>query len=130
MLIKLFLKTTDNFLFGSVKNAFEKAERGCEKEHFKVDLLKELKSFEENPLGCVIGVDSKFETDLKVKIKIVLGLFFVLIPVLGFGIISYILTIPQTYAYLATFVVAILAASRMDEISRRYVQTRALKFAH
>ncbi|MEA3371359.1 MAG: hypothetical protein U9Q40_08455 [Campylobacterota bacterium] len=130
MLIKLFLKTTDNFLFYSVKNAFEKAENRCQQEPIKIDVLKELKSFEENPLGCVIGVGSKFETNLKIKIKIVLGLFFVLIPVLGFGAISYFLTIPQTYAFIATFIVAILAASRMDEISRRYVQSRALEFAH
>jgi len=128
-MIKLFLTTTDNFLFSSVKNAFEKAENRCEKKHLKVDLLKELKSFEEDPLGCVIGVGSKFETDLKVKIKIILGLFFVLVPVLGFGAISYVLTIPQTYAFIATFVVAMLAASRIDEISKRYVQTRALEFA-
>jgi len=129
-MLKLFLNTTDNFLCNSIKGAFEKAERDCAKDHLKVDLLKELKSFEESPLGCVIGVGSKFETDLKVKIKMVLGLFFVLIPVIGFSTVSYILGIPQTYAYIATFIVAILVASRMDEISRRYVQTRALEFAH
>ena len=94
-----------------------------------MELLQELKNFEENPLGCVIGIGSKFETDLKVKIKIVLGLFFVLIPVLGFGALTYILTIPQTYAFIATFIVAMLAASRVDEISKRYVQTRSLELA-
>lgn len=128
-MLKLFLNTTDTFLCNSIKNAFEKAELGCAKEHLKIDLLKELKSFEDNPLGCVIGVGSKFETDLKIKIKMVLGFFFVLIPVIGFSAVSYILNIPQTYAYLATFVVAILVASRMDEISKRYVQTRSLEFA-
>ncbi|MEN8302657.1 MAG: hypothetical protein ABFQ64_01130 [Campylobacterota bacterium] len=127
-MIKQFLNFTDSFLFNSVSSAFKKAERGCAKEHRKVDLLQELKSFEENPLGCVIGVGSKFETDIKVKIKVILGLFFVLIPVVGFGAVSYFLTIPQTYAFIATFIVAMLAASRMDEISRRYVQSRALEF--
>ena len=130
MLIKLFLDTTDKFLCNSIKSAFSNAEDGYKQKEMEVDLLKELKNFEENPLGCMIGIDSKFEAGIKVKIKMVLGLFFVLIPVLGFSAVSYILEIPQAYAYLATFVVAILVASRMDEISRRYVQTRALEFAH
>ena len=129
MLIRLFLDTTDRFLCNSIKSAFANAEDGYKQKDLKVDLLKELRNFEESPLGCMIGLDSKFEASIKVKIKMVLGLFFVLIPVIGFSTISYILEIPQTYAYLATFVVAILVASRMDEISKRYVQTRALEFA-
>ena len=129
MLIRLFLNTTDKFLCNSIKSAFANAEDGYKQKEMKVDLMKELKSFEENPLGCMIGIDSKFEASIKVKIKMVLGLFFVLIPIVGFSAVSYILEIPQAYAYLATFIVAILVASRMDEISRRYVQTRALEFA-
>jgi len=130
MLIKLFLNTTDKFLCNSIKSAFANAEDGYKQKEMKVDLMKELRSFEENPLGCMIGIDSKFEASIKVKIKMVLGLFFVLIPIVGFSAVSYFLEIPQTYAYLATFVVAILVASRMDEISKRYVQTRALEFAN
>ncbi len=129
MLIKLFLNTTDKFLYNSVKSTFTNAEDGYNQKHMKVDLLKELKSFEENPLGCMIGLNSKFEANIKVKIKMILGLFFVLIPIVGFSAISYILEIPQTYAYLATFIVAILVASRMDEISKKYVQTRSLEFS-
>ena len=129
MLIKLFLNTTDKFLCESVKSAFSNTENGYKQKDMKVDLLKELRSFEENPLGCMIGVDSKFETNIKVKIKMVLGLFFVLVPIVGFSALSYILGIPQTYAFLATFGVAMLVASRMDVISSRYVQTRALEFA-
>ena len=130
MLLKLFLNTTDKFLCDSVKSAFTKEEDGYKQKDMKVDLLKELRSFEENPLGCMIGIDSKFESNIKVKIKMVLGLFFVLIPVIGFSTLSYILDIPQTYAFIATFGIAMLVASRMDVISSRYVQTRALEFAH
>ena len=128
MLIKLFLNTTDKFLCNSVKSAFANAEDGYKQKEMKVDLVKELRSFEENPLGCMIGIDSKFEARIKVKIKMILGLFFVLIPIVGFSAISYILEIPQTYAFIATFGVAMLVASRMDVISSRYVQTRALEF--
>jgi len=128
MLIKLFLNTTDKFLCNSVKSAFANAEDGYKQKEMKIDLVKELRSFEENPLGCMIGIDSKFEAGIKVKIKMILGLFFVLIPIVGFSAISYILEIPQTYAFIATFGVAMLVASRMDVISSRYVQTRALEF--
>jgi len=130
MLIKLFLNTTDKFLCNSIKSAFANAEDGYKQKDMKVDLLKELKSFEENPLGCMIGVDSKFEANIKVKIKMVLGFFFVLIPVICFSAVAYFFNIPQEVAFIATFGVAILVASRMDEISKRYVQTRALEFAH
>lgn len=129
MLIRLFLDTTDKFLCNSIKSAFANAEDGYKQKDVKFDLQKELSSFQENPLGCMIGLDSKFEANIKIKIKMVLGFFFVLIPVIGFSAVSYILEIPQTYAYLATFAVAILVASRMDEISKRYVQARFLEFA-
>lgn len=128
MLVKLFLETTDEFLCNRIKNTFSKIEDGYKQKDMKVDLLKELKNFEENPLGCMIGLDSKFETNIKVKIKMILGFFFVLIPVIGFSALSYILAIPQTFSFIATFVVAILVASRMEEISKRYVQMRSLEF--
>ena len=128
MLIKLFLNTTDKFLCSSVRNVFSKAENGYKQKDVKVDLMKELKSFEENPLGCMIGLNSKFEANIKVKIKMILGLFFVLVPVIGFSAVAYALNLPQESAFIATFLVAILVASRMDVISRRYVQTRSLEF--
>ena len=129
MLIKLFLNTTDKFLYNSVRSTFSNAENGYKQKDVKVDLMKELKSFEENPLGCMIGLNSKFEAKIKVKIKMILGLFFVLIPVVGFSAVAYLLNLPQESAFIATFLVAILVASRMDVISRRYVQTRSLEFA-
>ena len=128
MLIKLFLNATDKFLCNSIKSAFENAEDGYKQKDVKVDLMKELKSFEENPLGCMIGLNSKFEANIKVKIKMILGLFFVLVPVVGFSAVAYILNLPQESAFIATFLVAILVASRMDVISRKYVQTRSLEF--
>lgn len=130
MLVKLFLETTDKFLCDSIKRTFSKAENGHKQKDLKVDLVKELKSFEESPLGCMIGLNSKFETNIKVKIKMILGFFFVLIPVIGFSLVSYILDISQAFAFIATFGVAILVASRMEKISKRYVQMRVLEFAH
>lgn len=123
-MIKLFLNKTDNFLCSRVRNIFEKTEDGYQKKDVTFDLEQELKSFEENPLGCVIGINSKFETDVKIKIKLLLGLFFVLVPLIGFALVSYILNIEITYAFLLTFFVALLVASRMEEIAKRYSQTR------
>ena len=126
-MIKKLFQTTDNFLCSRVKNVFEKTEKAYIEKKYDVDILQELQKFQENPLGCMIGNDSKFETTVKIKIKIVLGVFFVLIPLLGFNVLSYISNIPATYAFILTFFVAVLVASRIEEIVNRYVQTRTLQ---
>jgi hypothetical protein len=125
-LLQFFLNTTDNFLCNSVKRVFEKTERSYKATDFGVDLRKELQSFQDKPLGCVIGVESKFETAIKLKIKMIIGLFFVLIPLLGFSTLALISEIKIIYAFIMTFVVAILVSSRMEEIAKRYVLTRQI----
>jgi hypothetical protein len=109
-----------------VKRVFEKTERSYKATDFGVDLRKELQSFQDKPLGCVIGVESKFETAIKLKIKMIIGLFFVLIPLLGFSTLALISEIEIIYAFIMTFVVAILVSSRMEEIAKRYVLTRQI----
>lgn len=126
-MLKLFLNTTDNFLCSNVKNIFEKVEAGFMQEHKTVDLAKELHSLGNDPLGCTIGNNSQFETTVKVKIKILLALFFVIVPLVGFAFLAYISSVAYTYAFVLTFVVAIFVASRMEEIAKRYVQTRTLQ---
>lgn len=126
--IKSFLNTTDNFLCMSIRNSFSVAEKQYERSNLQIDILRELKNFQENPLGCMIGVKSKFEVAIKVKIKFILAIFFVIIPLIGFSFVTYITDISETYAFLMTFVIAILVASRMEAISKRYVQTRMLEF--
>jgi hypothetical protein len=126
-MLKLFLDTTDNFLCNSIKGSFTIAEKKYQQNNIQIDLLDELKKFQENPLGCMIGLNSKFEAMIKVKIKLILGFFFVIIPLLGFSIFSYVINLSLIYGFLMTFLVAILVASRMEEISKRYTQTRMLE---
>jgi len=126
-MIKLFLNTTDNFLCKSIRNSFTKAEESFKQRNLQINLKQELVNFQENPLGCVIGLDSNFEQNIKMKIKLNLGLFFVFIPLVGFSIFSLLVGIPITYGVVATFVVAILVSSRFEELSRLYVQTRSLE---
>jgi len=123
-MLKIFLNTTDNFLCSSIKNTFVKTEKRYKKANLQIDLQKELSSFQENPLGCMIGIDSKFETNIKFKIKLILGFFFVLVPLVVFTLFSYITEISATYGVIATFGIALLVASRFEELSVRYVQTR------
>ena len=123
-MIKIFLNTTDNFLCKNVKNIFEKVENGFEKEEKSFNVLKELQSLEDNPLGCTIGNDSKFETAVKVKIKMYLAIFFVIVPLLGFAFLAYVSSVAYTYAFVLTFVVAVFVASRIEEIAKRYTATR------
>ena len=126
-MLKTFLNTTDNFLCSSIKNTFVKTEKKYKKENLKIDLQKELTSFQESPLGCMIGIDSKFETKVKLKIKLILGFFFVLVPLTVFTLFSYMTDISTTYGVLATLGIAFLVSSRFEELSKRYVQTRMME---
>lgn len=126
-MFKLFLDTTDSFLCNSIKGSFSIAEKKYQQKNIQIDLLDELKKFQENPLGCMIGLNSRFEAMIKIKIKLILGFFFVIIPLVGFSIFSYVINISLTYGFLMTFLVAILVASRMENISKRYTQARILE---
>jgi len=128
--LNLFLNTTDNFLCSSVKNIFEKTEKNYKKNHKNFDLTQELQRFKNEPLGCMIGNHSKFETNVKIQVKLLLGLFFVLVPFAGFATLSYLLSLKLTYSFLLTFLVAVLVASRMEDIANRYVQKRVSEIAY
>lgn len=129
-MIKLFLNTTDKFLCDSVKSVFSRTESKLNTDYSKSSLLKELEKFQENPLGCTIGIHSKFEKNVKMKIKLILGIFFVLIPLVVFSSFTYLTHIDISFALFATFGVAILVSSRMEEIAQRYVNFRKLELQH
>jgi multidrug transporter EmrE-like cation transporter len=129
-MFKLFLNTTDKFLCNSVKSVFTNAESKFKAQYSQNTLLKELEKFQENPLGCTIGIHSKFEKNIKVKIKFILGIFFVFTPLVIFSAFTYLTHIDISYALFATFGVAILVSSRMEEIANRYVNFRKLELQH
>ena len=129
-MIKLFLNTTDKFLCDRVKSVFSTTESKLQKEYSQDKLLKELEKFQENPLGCTIGIHSKFEKNVKKKIKLILGIFFVFIPLVVFSAFAYFTHIDISFALFATFAVAILVSSRMEEIAQRYVNFRKLELQH
>ena len=128
-MVKKFLNRTDSFLCDSVREIFEEVEGNHRAKRVSVDISQELKNFEENPLTCVVGCDTKFETNIKVKVKIMIGIFFVAIPLFGFLALTYMLDIASSYAFVLTFIVAMLATSRIDEIAKRYVSTRVMELA-
>ena len=124
-LFNLWLNTTDKFLCDRIKNTFAKTENEYKRQHKEFNLEKELKHFEENPLGCVIGLKSDFETKIKLKIKLMVGLFFVLIPIAVFSLFSYFTHTDYSFAFLAALPVAVWVSSRMENLSKRYVHNRA-----
>jgi len=125
-MLQFFLNTTDNFLCSSVKNIFEKTERNYKTMNSALDITKELKSFQDEPLGCVIGVASKFEAAVKLRIKFIIGIFFVLVPLLGFSTLAFVGELEMVYAFVMTFGVALFASSRMEGIAKRYALTRQI----
>ncbi len=125
-MLKLFLNTTDNFLSKSVKTIFERTEKNFSQENKQVDILSELNKLKDDPLGCVLGINSPFEASVKIQIKVILGIFFVIVPLLGFSALAYMSNIEMLYPILLTLGVAYLVASRMDEIIDKYVNARAI----
>ncbi|NOQ31904.1 MAG: hypothetical protein GQ570_12345 [Helicobacteraceae bacterium] len=123
-MIKLFFDTTDEFLYKRVRDTFEKVERGYKRRHLEVDLEVEYENFEFDPLIVTTGSKSNFEKDLKYKLKIILGIYFVAVPFMGAIFVASLLGFSFSYAAVFTFVVAVLSASRMEEIARRYVEFR------
>ncbi len=123
-MIKLFLNKTDDFLSNSIKDIFNSTENKYKFKNLSIDISQELKNFEDNPLTCLIGCDTKFESNIKLQVKKMLAIFFVIIPILGFLVLAYILNIEYSYAFILTFIVAMLATSRLDVIASRYVTTR------
>ncbi len=116
-MLQIFLKFTDKFLYNTIQNAFRR-------NNLNFDIQEELTKFENEPLGCVIGIHSKFETKLKLSIKLMLGFFFVLIPTIAFAGVLYFLNINMMYAVFATLLITILASSRTEELAKRYVDYR------
>jgi len=123
-MIRSILNLTDSFLFGTVVNIFKRSENKYEIKGLPVDITQELINFESSPLTCVVACDTKFESNIKLQLKLMLGIFFVSIPLLGFSTITYFLSFEYSYAFILTFIIAMLATSRLDEIAKRYVISR------
>jgi len=129
-MLKLFLDTTDTFLCNRVKNIFEKVESSYTRKDPNVDVLLELEKLQENPLGCTIGNKDAFENSVKMKIKLIVGFFFVLIPLLGFGVLAHLSHLDYAYSVFMTLGVAFFVSMRLENIVKRYAQTRNLQVAY
>ena len=123
-MIKQFLNLTDNFLYSSVKNIFEKAELACKSEQFNLE--KELEHLKSDPIVSSLSYSTQFEKNVKLKLKIMLGIFFVAVPLFSFLIVAKYYNVHFSYAFLSTLVVTLLATSRMDEIVSMYAKSRSL----
>lgn len=120
----VFLNVTDSFLLNSLKTIVEKAETNYRKRGMQLNLTKELDALEEDPLVCREGSCSPFMKNVKLNIKVLLGIFFVAIPLFAFSSITYVLNFDYSYAFILTFIVAVFSSIRMENIVHRYTQLR------
>ena len=128
-MLKLFLNTTDNFLCNNLKSIFEKTEKKYQNSSMKINLFNELESLKFNSLVSREYRSSNFEKNVKFKLKILLGVFFVAIPLFAFISITYLFNAEYSYAFVLTFIVAVLATIRMEKIIHRYAQNRYSKLS-
>ncbi len=126
----LFLNITDSFLLNSLKTIVEKAENRYQKRGMRINLSKELDTLDEDPLVCREGSCSAFMKNIKLNIKILLGIFFVAIPLFAFSSITYVLNLDYSYAFVLTFIVAVFSSIRMENIVHRYTQLRLSTLAY
>jgi len=124
MLFNFWLERTDKFLCNNVKNSFEKVENSYKNREQNINLFEELDHLQSDPLVSVSMRSSKFEKDVKMKLKLVVGVFFVVIPLISFMLLSYMVEVPFTYAILATVAVAVFASIRMDKTAQKYSEFR------
>lgn len=126
----ILTNTTDNFLCYSLKKIVAKTEQKYKKSNIKEDIETALHHFEQNPLGCMIGLDSKFEKSIKIKIKLIIGLFFIALPLVVMSALATILHIPLEVPFLIMFAIALFVSQRTEVIAKRYVTTRSLTLHH
>ncbi len=120
---------TDSLLCHNIKKAFAKAEKQYGLNKRKEQLLSELERLEEDPLRCaILDNGSSFEKTVKMQMKFYLGTLFVLLPLIALLYASYLLDINFSYAFLATFILAILVSQRVEYLTHRYINLRKLEF--
>lgn len=119
-MFNLWLSKTDDFLCSNVRNIFETLEDSYKNKDQKINLIHELRHLEIDPLVSVKSEASEFEKDVKLKLRVIIGIFFVLIPLISFIVLSHLIEIQYSYAFVSTFAVAVFASSRMDKIASKY----------
>ena len=123
-MIKTFLNFTDNFLCDHLKSIVEKTENYYRTKGMNLDLAKELEKLDDNALVGTSLHMSEFEKQVKFNINILMGIFFVAVPLFAFSSISYLLNFEYSYAFILTFAVALFSNIRLENIVHRYTQLR------
>ncbi len=123
-MIKIFLNFTDKFLCDNLKSIVTKTENYYRTKGMNLDLAEELEKLDDNALVGSSRHMSKFEKQVKLNIKVLMGIFFVAVPLLGFSSITYLLNFEYSYAFMLTFAVALFSSIRLENIVHRYTQLR------
>ena len=123
-MIKQFLNFTDNFLCDHLKSIVTKTENHYRNKGMNLDLAEELEKLDDNALVGSSRHMTKFEKQVKFNIKILMGIFFVAVPLIGFSAITYFLNAEYSYAFMLTFAVALFSNIRLENIVHRYTQLR------
>ena len=123
-MIKIFLNFTDNFLCDHLKSIVTKTENYYRTKGMNLDLAKELEKLDDNALVGASRHMSEFEKKVKFNIKLLMGIFFVAVPLFAFSSITYLLNFEYSYAFMLTFAVALFSNIRLENIVHRYTQLR------
>lgn len=126
-MLKLFMNTTDNFLCNNLKAIFEKTEQSYKNRSINIDIYKELERLELSALVSRDENSSNFEKIIKLKLKLLISIFFIAVPLFSLITITYIFDLQYSYAFALTFAITVLATIRMENIIHRYTCKRSSK---
>ena len=126
----LFLNVTDSFLLNNLKAIVDKAETNSRNKGLPVNLVNELDVLDDDPLVCREGTCSAFMKSIKMNIKLLLGIFFVAVPLIAFSSITYLFNFDYSYAFVLTFIVALFSSIRMENTVHKYTQLRLSTLAY
>ena len=123
------LRFTDTVICNNIKKAFDRAQRKFQNAKEQIDMQEVLAHLSEDPLRCAL-LDSRspFERDVKMSMKLWLGLYFIFLPLVILLVIAYVFHIPYSFVFLMIFIEAILLSQRVEVLVRRYIKLHNLSY--
>ena len=123
------LRLTDTVICNNIKKAFKQARQKFQDSKEQIDMQEVIANLSEDPLRCaLLDHHSPFERDVKMSMKLSLGFYFILLPLVVLSGLAYIFHIPISFVFLLIFIEAIFLSQRVEVLVRRYIKLHNLSY--
>ncbi len=119
----------DTIICNKIKKAFGDAQKKFGDQKEKIDMQEVFAHLSEDPLRCaLLDNHSPFEREVKLSMKLSLGLNFILLPLVLFLLLASVFHVPYHYAFVVVFLGAILLSKRVETLMQRYISLHQLSY--